>query len=88
MASATERLKIFENIIARVGLDGDVLGEYSKAMSMINGMQTYNELNPPQNMASVAPQTALNDTQLPPMGQSTTQGEIMPENAQNTPPGM
>jgi len=47
MASASERLKIFENIIARVGLDGDVLGEYSKAMSMLNGMQTYQELNPP-----------------------------------------
>ena len=35
------------NVIARVGLDGDVLGEYSKAMSTLNGMQSYTEMNPP-----------------------------------------
>lgn len=63
MANATERLKIFENIIARVGLDGDVLGEYSKAMSQLNGLQTFNEMNPPQ-MA----QAPITD----PTGQSTT----------------
>jgi len=59
MATSRERLKIFENIIARVGLDGDVLGEYSKAMSMLNGMQTYQELNPPitPDMGQVAPQS-------------------------------
>jgi len=47
MASAKERLTIFENVIARVGMDGDVLGEYSKAMSSLNGLQTFQELNPP-----------------------------------------
>ena len=55
--NAKERLTIFENIVARVGIDGDVLGEYSKAMSGINGLQTYNELNPPMasNEAVSAP---------------------------------
>jgi hypothetical protein len=46
MASAKERLAVLENVIARVGLDGDVLGEYSKAMSSLNGLQTYEEMNP------------------------------------------
>ena len=47
MATARERRDIFYNIIARVGLDGPVLEEYSKAMSTLNGLRTYNELNPP-----------------------------------------
>jgi hypothetical protein len=47
MATAKERLKVFENILARVGVDGDVLGEYSKAMSSLNGLQTFQEMTPP-----------------------------------------
>ena len=53
--NAKERLTIFENIVARVGIDGDVLGEYSKAMSGINGLQTYNELNPPMASNEAVP---------------------------------
>ena len=47
MANAKERLKIFENVISRIGVDGDVLGEYSKALSMLNGLQTHQEMSPP-----------------------------------------
>ena len=48
MATAKERLTIFENVIARIGLDGDVLGEYSRAMSMLNNLKSYQELMPQQ----------------------------------------
>ena len=48
MANAGDKLRIFENVMARVGLNGDFLGEYFKALSTVNGLQTYNELNPPQ----------------------------------------
>jgi len=47
MGQAREKLRIFENVMARVGLGGDFLGEYFKALSTVNGLQTYNELNPP-----------------------------------------
>ena len=47
MASAKERLRIFENIMARVGADGPVLEEYSKAMSTLNGLQTMQDMAPP-----------------------------------------
>jgi len=77
MASAAERLKIIENVIARVGLNGDVLGEYSRAMSALNGLQTYNEMNPPipQNLPPEG--TAGDDTGqiTPEMGQSAPQSD-------------
>jgi hypothetical protein len=47
MASAKERLTIFENIVARVGMDGDLPSEYSKAMSTLNGFNTYQAMQPP-----------------------------------------
>jgi hypothetical protein len=76
MANAKERLKIFENVIARVGLDGDVLGEYAKAMSSLNGLQTYSELNPPQ-----APVQAIQPT----MGTEPIPSATPQESALNTP---
>ena len=73
MASARERRDIMYNIIGRVGLDGDVLGEYAKALRTINGMKTYNELNPPQ--APIVPPQPTNqplsgqgDTTMSPLG--------------------
>ena len=73
MASAAERLKIIENVIARVGLNGDVLGEYSKAMSALNGLQTYTEMNPPIPQNLPPEQPIATDT-----------GQITPEMGQNT----
>ena len=70
-----DRLRIFENIIGRVGIDGDVLGEYGKAMSTLNGLQTMTEMTPPpmppqgQNMTPT-PTTPPNQPQVPPMGQN------------------
>lgn len=76
MASNKEKLAIFENILSEEGLDGDVIGRYAKALNILNGLKTYNELNPPQptiptggqNMAN-QPQTPQSDTTLPPMGE-------------------
>ena len=81
MATARERLKIFENVIARVGLDGDVLGEYSKAMSSLNGLQTYTELNPPQPSLQT-PQAPIN-TQATPSAVPQESGLNVPQNASN-----
>ena len=66
MASAAERLKIIENVIARVGLDGDVLGEYSKVMSTLNGLQTFSEINPPipQNLPPQGSEMADSPSEL------------------------
>jgi len=75
MATAKERLAIFENILARVGVDGDVLGEYSKALSTLNGMQTFQEMQPPiPNAQNIAPQgenEPMDNTNSPEMGEST-----------------
>jgi hypothetical protein len=73
MATAKERLKIFENIIARVGVDGDVLGEYSKAMSSLNGLQTFQEMTPPITPNSITPSSV------------SPQGSIQPVSAPVTP---
>ncbi len=73
MASAADKIRVFENVMARVGLDGDFLGEYFKGLSAINGLQTYAEMNPPQ-IPTQPPQmssTPLSPTQganLPPLG--------------------
>lgn len=70
-----DRLRIFENIIGRVGIDGDVLGEYGKAMSALNGLQTMMEMTPPpmslqgQDMTPT-PTMPQNQPQVPPMGQN------------------
>lgn len=55
--SNTERLKIFENVLARTSGGRDTLNEFAKAMSSLNGMQTFQELNPPMtsNEAVSAP---------------------------------
>ena len=77
MATARERRDIFYNIIARVGMDGDVLGEFSKAMSTLNGMQTYNELNPPQPPNMPPEQSGMPPTPStqPDMGLNAPQGD-------------
>jgi hypothetical protein len=64
MATATERYKIALNILARVGIDGNLHDEYARAMSTLHGLQTYNEMNVPQT-----PQDIIS----PPMGNNATQ---------------
>ena len=72
MATSRERLAIIENVIARVGLDGDVLGEYSRAMSALNNLQTFSEMNPPvpQNLPPEQPMGSPQGELLPPKGQN------------------
>ncbi len=64
MASAKDKLRVLENVIGRIGLGGDVLGEYSKALSVMSGLDTYAEMNPapvpmPTQIPSVAPQEPM-----------------------------
>lgn len=75
MATAKERQKILFNVIARVGMDGDVLGEFAKAMSSLNGLQTFNEVNPP--MPPVTSNTAISAPQSANPIPSTNQGTIL-----------
>jgi hypothetical protein len=72
MATGKERLHVFENVMARVGLSGDFLGEYFKALSTLNGLQTYNEMNPPQpTMQDVGQPLPTGQTDTP-LGQPNT----------------
>lgn len=43
--NSEEKLKIFENVIARVGIE-NALKEYTKAISSLNGFQSMQELTP------------------------------------------
>lgn len=68
-----EKLTLFENIMARVGI-GQALQEYSKAISNLNGFQTFQEMNPPmpptgQNNA-ITGQMSSEPTLPPPTDQS------------------
>jgi hypothetical protein len=77
MGQGRDRLRIFENVMARVGLSGDFIGEYFKALSSLNGLQTYNELNPPQppinpNLSTQGQNGAISAPISPEMGESTT----------------
>ena len=78
MATATENFKIALNVLARVGVDGDLIGEYSKAMATLHGMDTYNQMQ-----AQIPPPMPQNNTppqgNNPLAGESTTQG-IIPQN--------
>ena len=81
MASASERYKIALNILARVGIDGNLHDEYARAMSTLNGLQTYNELNPPappvQNMAQGTQNAPVMEGNSPEMTPSTTEPPIV-----------
>ncbi len=78
--NSQEKLTVFENVLARVGLNGDVIGEYHKAISSLNGFKAYQEMQPP---AAQMPMDNLmqNQGQTAPMStepiQSTTQGPIV-----------
>ena len=83
MGKAEEKLKIFENVMARVGLNGNFLEEYFKGLSTINGLQTMAEMTPPpmpsqgQNVTTQPPFTQ-NEATVPPMVDSVSGGLEMP----------
>lgn len=84
MATAQEQYRIAQNILARIGIDGDLISEHAKAMSTIHGMQTYQELNPPQAipqepqsmMSGQAGQNMPQDLNQPQMPQNGGQSEL------------
>ena len=69
--TAEERYNIALNIVARVGIEGDVIGEYSKAMSRLNAFSTISDMET-QGLAGMAE----------PMdgGQQMTQPPVPPTN--------
>jgi hypothetical protein len=62
MASAKDKLRVLENVIGRIGLGGDVLSEYSKALSAMSGLDTYAEMNPAPIPMPTQTQPAPQDT--------------------------
>lgn len=72
-----DELKVAMNIVSRVGLSGDLMGEFSKAMSAINGFNSQEQMMNMQNMAQntpVAPPQSTGDPMSPRMGESMPQG--------------
>jgi hypothetical protein len=57
---AKDRLAILENVIAKVGIDGDVLGEYTRSLATLNGMESMRATMPP-----MMPQTSPMEAQPP-----------------------
>ncbi len=45
--NATDRLRILNNIVAKVGIEGDIIGELAKVESMINAMDQGKMIPPP-----------------------------------------
>ena len=82
MGQARDKLKVFENVIARVGLNGDFLGEYFKGLSAINGLQTMAELTPPPMASNMAdtPQLGQSGTTTPSTGDNGLGGVKTPSN--------
>lgn len=82
MGKAADKIRILENVIARVGLNGDFLGEYFKGLSAMNGLQTMAEITPPpmaSNMAN-SPQLDQSGATLPPTGDNGLGGLKTPSN--------
>lgn len=70
--TAQERLQIALNILARVGIDGDLQGEYAKAIAGVNqfdSMQAMQSQIPPPTdmMGQGQTPTPLGEEQTPPM---------------------
>jgi hypothetical protein len=81
--SHADRLKIFENVMARTGGGKETLAAFAQAMSSLNGLQTFNELNPPQ--APLQPPQAPISNQAVPSAVPQEGGLNVP---QNTPTGI
>lgn len=82
MASTKDKLRILENVIGRIGLGGDVLSEYSKALLAMSGLDTYAEMNPaPVPMPTQTQNSTPTPQMTPEMGQST----IPPQDGLNMP---
>lgn len=47
MSTATDRYKLINNIVARVGIDGDIIGELARVESIINSIEQGKMMPPP-----------------------------------------
>lgn len=47
MSTATDRYRLINNIVARVGIDGDIIGELARVESIINGIEQGKMMPPP-----------------------------------------
>jgi hypothetical protein len=66
--SATDDYKILLNILSKTGVNGDLMGEFAKAKSMIHGFQSYQATQPP-------PPVPTADPNLPPTDSSQPSGD-------------
>ena len=77
-----EQYRVALNVAARVGLSGDVIGEFAKAMSASHGFSSQMQMAEAQNTPSPTPPDAISPPISSQMGDSVTQGDI----PSNTPP--
>jgi hypothetical protein len=74
--NATDRFKILLNIIAKVGIEGDVIGELSRTMAGLNGMESMTAMQAQQPMPPQMPNEAVS---APMSGQETVTPNPMTE---------
>ena len=77
--TAKDKYKIALNIAARVGMDGNLIGEFAKTMSALHGVSSQEQLTNMQNMAQNAPNTPVESTISPPTTPSTQPDQSQPE---------
>ena len=76
-----EQYKIALNILARVGIDGNLQEEHARAISALNGYQSLMEMTPPMPIpqpSTVLPTNQSTGGTIPPQTTQTTTQPIMP----------
>ena len=59
--NASERWRLINNIIARTGIDGDVIGELARAEAMINAIDQGKMMPPPLPPEITEPTEPMNE---------------------------
>ncbi len=83
-----DQYKIALNILARIGIGGDLIGEFAKATSrvgMIDAQKQMSQFMQPQNTPVLGTPQPLQGTIPPEAGQSTPVNPLGAEMAQNQP---
>jgi len=78
MGKHSDNLKMFYNVLRRTSGGADTLAEYARVQSDLNGMQTYNEMNPPtppmdainNPQGAITPQAPQSGTDISSLGES------------------
>ena len=83
MLSSKEKLAVFENVMARVGINDNTLREYNKAISGLMNYNSQMEAMPPPPMP--VPDQTAQDANLAPQntGISTTNQGMPPQATQS-----